>query len=69
MPRTFKSVAVDTDTTRLWPILPLRDLEQLALYELDDTRRSQMEKVIDVRRRRLRTDPRRVGWTKGEARG
>lgn len=57
--RPFRAVSVDTDMTKLWPILPLRDLERLVLFELNDEKRARMEKFIAVRRNRLRRNPRR----------
>ena len=64
--RPFRAVEVDTDMSKLWPILPLRDLERLINFELNDAKRAIMEKVIATRRGRLRQNPRR--WATGEAR-
>ena len=51
--RPFRAVAVDTDLVKVWCVLPIRDLVQLAKFDLNEARRARLERFIKVRRWRL----------------
>jgi hypothetical protein len=55
MAKPFGSVVIDGETTKLWVVLPLRDLEKL----LNTEHTTRLAEYVAYRKDKMRRDPRR----------